>query len=31
MSYREIMSEEVGKLIRHFRGKEKYIPYKQVR
>lgn len=31
MHYHEIMAEEINKLIRHFREKEKYVPYKQVR
>lgn len=31
MRYHEIMSEEVFKLVRHFKGRERYIAYKQVR
>jgi len=31
MNYHEIMSEEVNKLVRHFRGQTKYVAYKQVR
>jgi len=31
MSYNQIISEEVQKLIRHFKNKDKYITFKQVR
>ena len=29
MHYHEIMAEEINKLIRHFREKEKYVPYNE--
>ena len=31
LSYRQIMSAEVYKLVRHFRDGERYVPFKQVR
>ena len=31
MTYTELITEEVRKLIRHFKTGEKYIPFKQVR